>query len=238
MALANGYRSIDTAQFYGNETSVGKAVRESGISRETLFITTKVWNSEQGYETTLQAFEQSMGKLDCGIIDLYLIHWPVEGLYSQTWQALEKLYLDGSVKAIGVSNFHLYHLENLLQTCEIVPMVNQVEFHPYLTHNELRSFCRKHKIQFEAWSPLMRGQIVDIPQIRKIAGSYGKTPAQVVLRWDLQHGVVTIPKSVRRSRIIENADIFDFELSSEDMAALDALDRNRRVGPDPDNFSF
>lgn len=237
-AIAAGYRSIDTAAFYQNEAGVGRAVRESGIPREEVFLTTKVWNSDQGYETTLRAFETSRKKLGVDYVDLYLIHWPVKGKYRETWRALEKLYEDGWVRAIGVSNFQIHHLEDLMKDCRIVPMVNQVEYHPRLTQEDLFHFCREHGIQPEAWSPLMRGRILDHPTVVELAGRYGKTPAQIILRWDLEHGVVTIPKSVREERIRENADIFDFALSPEDVAQLDALNRNERVGPDPDHFDF
>jgi diketogulonate reductase-like aldo/keto reductase len=237
-ALEVGYRSIDTASIYGNERGVGKAVRESGVPREEVFITTKVWNDRQGYESTLQAFEESRQRLGVEYVDLYLIHWPVKGKYKETWRALEKLYKDGWVRAIGVSNFQIHHLEDLMADCEIRPMVNQVELHPCLTQEPLRDFCRKHQIQVEAWGPLMRGQIFDNPVVVELSRKYGRTPAQILLRWDLQHGIVTIPKSVRPERIRENAGIFDFTLAEEDMAKLDALNENRRIGPDPDNFDF
>lgn len=237
-ALRIGYRSVDTAAFYGNEEGVGRAVRESGIPREEIFITTKVWNSDQGYESTLAAFEASLRRLGMEYVDLYLIHWPVKGKYKETWRAMETLYKEGKVRAIGVSNFQVHHLKDLMSDAEIKPMVNQVEFHPFLTQEKLRDFCRNEGIQLEAWSPLMRGEVVNVPEIVELSEKYGKTPAQIVLRWDLQHFVVTIPKSVREARIRENADLFDFELSEEDMAKLDALNRNHRFGPDPDNFNF
>lgn len=237
-ALALGYRSVDTAAFYGNEVGVGKAVRESGIPREEIFVTTKVWNTDQGYESTLRAFALSKKKLGLEWIDLYLIHWPVKGKYKDTWKALEKLYKEGEVRAIGVSNFQIHHLEDILSDCEIPPMVNQVEFHPLLTQQELRQFCQQQNIQLEAWSPLMRGGVLQHPTIQDIAARHGKTPAQVVLRWDLQHGVVTIPKSVHAERIRENAEIFDFVLTPEEMGAIDEMNQNRRMGPDPDHFAF
>ncbi|MGD6844174.1 aldo/keto reductase [Bacillus infantis] len=237
-AIKNGYKSIDTAAIYGNEDGVGQAIKESGVPREKLFITTKVWNSEQGYDSTLAAFDESLSKLGLDYVDLYLIHWPVKGKYKDTWRALEKLYKDGRVRAIGVSNFHVHHLEDLLETAEIVPMVNQVEYHPHLAQLELREFCKQKGIQLEAWSPLKQGQLLDEPVITEIAEKHKKSPAQIILRWDLQNEVVTIPKSVKEHRIIENADIFDFELSSEDMEKIDALNKNERVGADPDNFNF
>lgn len=236
-ALKIGYRLIDTAALYGNETGVGKAVRASGIPREEIFVTTKVWNTDQGYDQTLRAFEASMERLGLEYVDLYLVHWPVKGKYKDTYRALEKLYQDGRVRAIGVSNFHIHHLEDLMASCEVKPAVNQVECHPLLTQEELRRFCREQNIAFQAWSPIMKGQL-DLPVLTELAAKYGKTPAQIVLRWDLQHDILTIPKSIRAERIRENADIFDFELSAEDMARIDALNRNSRFGADPDNFDF
>ncbi|MBO8163492.1 MAG: aldo/keto reductase [Brevibacillus sp.] len=236
-ALETGYRSIDTAAIYGNESGVGEAIRESGIPRDQLFITTKVWNADQGYETTLKAFEESRKRLGLEYLDLYLVHWPVKGKYKETWKALEKLYKDGYVRAIGVSNFQIHHLQDLMADSEQVPVVNQVEYHPLLTQQPLLSFCREHRIQLEAWSPLMQGNL-DQPLLDRLADKYGKTPAQIVLRWDLQNEVVTIPKSVTEQRIRENADIFDFTLSDEDMAQISALNQNKRFGPDPDNFDF
>lgn len=236
-ALNIGYRSIDTATVYGNESGVGEAIRESGIAREELFITTKVWNDDQGYETTLQAFENSLNKLQMNYVDLYLIHWPIRGKYIDTYRALEKLYEDGKVRAIGVSNFHQHHLEQLLQNCKIKPMVNQVELHPMLAQVALRDFCQKEQIQMEAWSPLMRGgEVFQHPIIQEIAAKYGKTPAQIILRWDVQSGIVTIPKSVTPSRIEENFTIFDFSLTEEEMKQIDTLDCTKRVGTNPDKY--
>ena len=236
-ALKAGYRSIDTAKAYGNEEGVGQAIRDGGVPREELFVTTKVWNSDQGYESTLEAFEESRRRLGLDVVDLYLVHWPVKGKYKETWRAMEKLYNDGKVRAIGVCNFHIHHLEDLMKDAVIKPMVNQVEYHPLLSQTELRQFCQEQGIVLEAWSPLMQGNL-DIPAITELAEKHGKTAAQIVLRWDLQHGVVTIPKSTRESRIRENADLFDFELSPEDMAKLDGLNQDQRFGPDPDNFNF
>ncbi|WP_077623588.1 aldo/keto reductase [Sediminibacillus massiliensis] len=237
-AIANGYKSIDTAAAYQNEEGVGQAIKESGIAREDLFVTSKVWNADQGYDSTIEAFETSLNKLGLEYLDLYLIHWPVEGKYKDTWKAMEKLYKDGRIKAIGVSNFHVHHLEDLLQDAEIKPMVNQVEFHPHLAQKELRDFCKKQDIQLEAWSPLKQGQLLEDPVINEIAEKHSKSAAQVILRWDLQSGVVTIPKSAKEHRIKSNADIFDFELSAEDMEKIDGLNKDERVGPDPDNFDF
>lgn len=235
-AIQNGYRSIDTAALYGNEEGVGQAIKESGVPRQELFITTKVWNSDQGYDSTLQAFETSINKLGLDYLDLYLIHWPGKDKYKETWKALEKLYKDGRVRAIGVSNFKIHHLEDLMSSAEIQPMVNQVEYHPHLTQKELLSFCQREGIQLEAWSPLKQGQLLSDPTINKLAEKYGKSSAQIILRWDLQNKVVTIPKSIKEQRIIENANIFDFELSAEDMEEIDELNKDERVGPDPDIF--
>ncbi|NHN30426.1 aldo/keto reductase [Paenibacillus sp. S3N08] len=236
-AIEAGYRSIDTAAAYDNEEGVGTAIKECGIDREQLFITTKVWNASQGYDSTLKAFEESRKKLGIDIIDLYLIHWPVKGKYKETWRALEQLYKDGAVRAIGVSNFQVHHLEDVIAGSEIVPMVNQIELHPRLSQLELRSFCQANRIQVEAWSPLMQGNL-DLPVLAKLAAKHGKTPAQVILRWSLQNGIVVIPKSITPARIQENAAIFDFTLSAEDISELDALNENHRFGADPDNFNF
>ena len=233
-AIKNGYRSIDTAAIYQNEEGVGQGIKESGISREELFVTSKVWNSDQGYESALQAYETSLKKLGLEYLDLYLIHWPGKDKYKETWKALEKLYKDGRVRAIGVSNFKIHHLEELLKDAEIKPMVNQVEYHPHLAQRDLLAFCEKEGIQLEAWSPLKQGQLLTDPTINEIAKKHGKTAAQVILRWDLQTKVVTIPKSIKEHRIIENANIFDFELSAEDMNKLGELNKNERVGSDPD----
>ena len=237
-AIKNGYKSIDTAAVYQNEEGVGQGIKEAGVPREELFITTKVWNADQGYESTLNAFETSMEKLGLEYLDLYLIHWPVAGKYKETWKALEKLYKDGRVRAIGVSNFHIHHLKDLMADAEIKPMVNQVEYHPHLAQTELLEFCKAEGIQMEAWSPLKQGELLSEPTIVEIAEKHGKSPAQVILRWDLQNGVVTIPKSIKEHRIVENADVFNFELSAEDMDRLNSLNKDERVGPDPDNFDF
>lgn len=241
-AIKAGYRSIDTAAIYGNEKAVGEGIRagikEAGISREDLFITSKVWNSDQGYETTLAAYEESLKKLELDYLDLYLVHWPVEGKYKDTWRALETLCKEKRVRAIGVSNFQIHHLQDVMKDAEIKPMINQVEYHPRLTQKELQAFCKEQGIQMEAWSPLMQGQLLDNETLQEIAEKHGKTTAQVILRWDLQNGVITIPKSTKEHRIIANADIFNFELTKEDMEKIDALNQNHRVGPDPDNFDF
>ncbi|RAL26481.1 aldo/keto reductase [Thermoflavimicrobium daqui] len=237
-ALEVGYRSIDTAALYQNEEGVGKAIQDSAVSREEVFVTTKVWNTDQGYDETLRAFEESRSKLGLEYIDLYLIHWPVKEKFKETWRALEKLYQDGWVRAIGVSNFQIHHLEELKESCKIKPMVNQVEFHPLLTQRELLNYCQQEMIQLEAWSPLMRGNQLTHPTLTQLAAKYQKTPAQIILRWDLQHQVITIPKSIHADRIAENADIFDFELSVDDMKQIDAMNQNKRFGQHPDHFQF
>jgi diketogulonate reductase-like aldo/keto reductase len=237
-ALEVGYRSIDTATVYGNERGVGKAIRESRIPREDIFLTTKVWNDDQRGKRTMAAFEESLKRLETEYVDLYLIHWPVKGYYQETWQVMERIYQSGRAKAIGVSNFMVHHLEDILRDSQTVPSVNQVEFHPLLVQPELLRFCQSHKIQVEAWSPLIAGQVASEKVIQNLAEKYHKTSAQIALRWDLQHEVVTIPKSTHSNRIIENTQIFDFELSQTDMNMLNALDEGKRVGPDPDNFDF
>jgi diketogulonate reductase-like aldo/keto reductase len=237
-ALKNGYRGIDTAAIYQNERGVGNAIRESGLNREDIFLTSKVWNNRQGYQTTLAAFDESLEKLQTGYLDLYLIHWPKGKRSAETWKALEELYEKGKVRAIGISNFLVHHLQDFLPECKVVPAVNQVEFHPELIQPELLEFCKNKGIQVEAWSPMMKGRVNEVPVIQDIAAKYGKTPVQVVLRWDIQKGVVTIPKSVHTERIISNAQIFDFELSDEDMAKIDQLDENKRIGFHPDNIPF
>lgn len=234
-AIKHGYKSIDTAAIYQNEEGVGQAIKESGIPREELFITSKLWNSDHGYDSAFKAFDTSLNKLGLDYLDLYLIHWPGQNkTYKETWKALEKLYKDGCVRAIGVSNFHTHHLQDLMSEAEIKPMVNQVEYHPHLAQKELHDFCQKEGIQLEAWSPLKQGQLLSDSTITKISEKYQKSPAQVILRWDLQNKVVTIPKSIKENRIIENANIFDFELSEEDMEQINGLNKNERVGSNPD----
>ncbi|AIQ25758.1 aldo/keto reductase [Paenibacillus sp. NPDC058367] len=236
-AVELGYRSIDTAAGYNNEEGVGQAIRECGVARDELFITTKVRNPDQGYESTLKAFEVSRRKLGLDYIDLYLIHWPVAGKYRETWKALIHLQKEGLIKSIGVSNFQIHHLKDIIEDTSVVPVVNQVEFHPLLTQRELLKYANEQGVQLEAWSPLMQGNL-DLPLLKELAGKYDKTPAQIVLRWDLQQGVITIPKSVHADRIKENAGFFDFTLSDEDVKAIEDLNRDHRFGPDPDNFNF
>ena len=235
-ALDAGYRLIDTASFYANEEGVGEAIKNSNINREELFITTKVWNDDQGYENTLKAFEISRQKLNLDYIDLYLIHWPVPNVLEETWQALEKLYKDGKVKAIGVCNCLQHQLETIKESGTIMPMVLQNEFHPKLVQQELIDYCKKENIQYQAWSPLMRGRILENKILAKIAEKHHKSIAQVIIRWDLQKGVLTIPKSVHQKRIIENANIFDFELTAEEIKNIDALHNDERTGAHPDHF--
>jgi diketogulonate reductase-like aldo/keto reductase len=236
-ALEAGYRSIDTAAFYDNEEGVGQAIAESSVPREEIFITTKVWNDRHGYDETLAAFEESRQKLGVDVIDLYLIHWPVTGKHKDTWRALEKLYREGKVRAIGVSNYLVHHLKDLLNDAEIVPMVNQMEYHPWLQQPDLHNFCKDNSVQLEAWSPLTRGEKFDDPLLVKLSEKYGKSPAQILIRWDLENGVVTIPKSVTPKRIQANIDVFDFELSEEDMAELNGCDEELRFGASPHNFA-
>ncbi|AHH98154.1 aldo/keto reductase [Kutzneria albida] len=239
-ALEAGYRSIDTAAIYGNEAGVGAAIARSGLAREDLFITTKLWNSAQGYDSTLRAFDESMAKLGLEQLDLYLIHWPTPAreLYLDTWRAFEKLYADGRVRAIGVSNFQPAHLRRVLEEGSVVPVLNQIELHPLLQQAELRAFHAEHGIATEAWSPLAQGgELLADPTIAAIAQRLGRTPAQVILRWHLQLGNVVIPKSVTPSRIRENFAVADFSLTEQDLTALSTLDKGHRTGPNPDEFN-
>lgn len=240
IAIKHGYRSIDTAMIYGNEAGVGKGIKESGIKREDLFITTKVWNSDQGYDETLKSFESSMERLMLNYLDLYLIHWPVpkNNKYIETWKALETLYRDGKVRAIGVSNFNISHLENIITQCNIVPAVNQVEFHPWFLQTELFAYMKQKGIFAEAWSPLGHGALLDNEILIEIAKKYNKTVAQVIIRWDIQKNVITIPKSSKEDRIASNANVFDFELSDQDIKTIESLNKNHRTGPDPDEFDL
>lgn len=238
-ALEAGYRSIDTAAAYGNEEGVGTAVQRSGISRGELFITSKVWNTDHGYDATLRAFDATMQRLGTEHLDLYLIHWPMpaQDNYVSTWKALERLYSDGRVRAIGVSNFHTSHLQRVIEEGGIVPTVNQIELHPRLTQSAMREFHREHGIITEAWSPLGQGKLLEESTLQKLADSHGKTPAQVILRWHLQLGNVVIPKSVTPERIRANFDVFDFELNNDDMNEVSALNTGQRYGPDPDTVN-
>ena len=235
-ALGLGYRHFDTAASYGNEEEVGRAIRESGVPRSEVFVTTKVWNVEQGYEPTMAALNASLKRLGFDYVDLYLVHWPFGGSFFDTWRALETIHREGRARAIGVSNFLVHHLEELLESAQVPPMVNQVEHHARLQQTELRSFCRQKGIQYEAWRPLIGGSVGDIPALQSVGEKYAKTPFQVALRWMVQDEIVTIPKSVHRDRMEANADIFDFELAADDVAVIDALDEGSRFGPHPDEF--
>ncbi|GAA2350869.1 aldo/keto reductase [Streptomyces cuspidosporus] len=239
-ALESGYRSIDTAAIYGNEEGTGRAIAASGLPRDELFVTTKLWNSDHGYDSTLRAFDASLSKLGLEYVDLYLIHWPLPEVdkYVDTWKAFEKIYAEGRAKAIGLSNFHPAHIQRLLSETEITPVIDQIELHPQLQQAELRAFNSRHNIATEAWSPLGQGKgLLEDARLAAIADKHGKSPAQVVLRWHLDLGNVVIPKSVTPSRIKENIDVFDFELDANDLATIDGLDSGNRLGPDPETFN-
>lgn len=244
-AIDCGYRHIDTAYAYRNEKSVGKAVRECGLKRSELFVTSKLDNPDHGYENTLKAFDITMSNLGIDYLDLYLIHWPIPIAFKDnwreanegTWKAFEELYKDGKIKAIGVSNFLEHHLDALLESAEIAPMVNQLELHPQYPQRDTVNYCKEHRIIVEAWSPLMKGQ-VDHPLLNEIASNYHKTPAQVLLRWSIQQGLLPLPKTMKKERMKENSQIFDFELSAEDIEALKALEVFGRTGPHPDALVF
>lgn len=245
-ALNCGYRHIDTATSYGNEGAVGKAVKESGIPREEIFVTTKLWNPDQGYDTTLRAFEKSIKLLDMDYVDLYLIHWPrpqghkddYQEINLQTWRAFEKLYKEGRIRAIGVSNFKPHHLQPLMDKAEVLPMVNQIEFHVSHLQEETVEFCKKNDILVEAWGPLARGKIMDVESVQAMSQKYNKSIAQISLRWILQKGILPLPKSVTPSRIQENAQLFDFTLTDEDMKILDGIEGCVGTGMDPDQVKF
>ena len=241
-AIELGYRSIDTAAIYGNEAGVGEGIKSAlastGLKREDLFITSKVWNAGLNYQETVSAYEESLEKLGLDYLDLYLIHWPGKNKFAESWTALEDLYKAGRIKAIGVCNFNISHLQDLLKTARVTPVINQVEFHPRLQQESLRAFCKEHNIQLEAWAPLMQGGLLEDQTIAKIAEKYGKSNSQVILRWDIQNGVITIPKSVRKERMAQNADIFNFSLTDEEMQIINAMNLDKRVGPDPEVFDF
>lgn len=243
IALETGYRAVDTAMIYGNEADVGRAVRDmtaSGAVDEGIFVTTKLWNSDQGYDSTLRAFETSMEKLGMKQLDLYLVHWPKPEFMEDTWRAMERLYEQKLCRAIGVSNFEPHHLDALSVYANVPPAVNQVELHPYLSQRAVREYCAEHKIAVTAWSPIAKGRVQEDAVLRRIGAAHGKSPVQVTLRWQLQNGVIVIPKSVHAERIADNAQVFDFVLSDEEMAQIDALDRGEemRLGPHPDHIDF
>jgi len=241
-ALETGYRHIDTAEMYGNEREVGEAIAKSGLGRGDVFVTSKLNNGSHQPADARQAFSQTLEALGFDYIDMFLIHWPLpmkyDGDFVSTWETLAEFYREGRARSIGVSNFQAHHLRRLRAESDVPPAVNQIEVSPYLTQNDLRVFCREHQIAVESWSPLAKGgELPADPEIRRIAKETGKTPAQVVLRWHIERGDIVFPKSVKPARIRENFDIFDFELSGEDVAAISALDRDQRTGPDPDTFS-
>jgi len=234
-ALKVGYRHVDTARIYGNEADVGEAIRESGIPRKDLFVTTKLWNSNQGYDSTLRACEASLMRLGLDYLDLYLVHFPVPDVRKESWRAMEVLLKKGRCRAIGVSNFTIRHLEELIGESHVIPSLNQVEFHPFLYQKELLKYCQKQGIQVEAYSPLARGERLKHPRIGSLAEKYAKTPAQLMIRWGLQRGLVVIPKSTREERIRENSQVFDFDISDDDMRSLDSLNEDLRLNWDPTN---
>lgn len=237
-ALSLGYRLVDTAAAYDNEHSVGRVLRASGIPRKELFVTTKVWNTDQGFARTHAAFDKSLATLDVGYIDLYLVHWPVPSLMGETWRAMEEILATGRTRAIGVCNHLTHHLDRLLGEATVPPAVNQFEFHPRLQQPDLTAYCREHAITMQAWAPVMRGRANLVPELVEIAQRHDKTPAQVSIRWILQQGITTIPKSVHSERVAENADIYDFELSEQEMAVISRLDTGQRIGSHPDHYQF
>lgn len=237
-ALETGYRHIDTASIYRNEPGVGRAIASSGLNRSDLFVTTKLWNKDQGYASTLAAIDKSLNRLDLDYVDLYLVHWPKPEHTAGTWQAMEEIKASGKARAIGVSNFLPKHIDKLAGTATVRPSINQIELHPHLQSPETVTYCAERGIVIEAWSPLKHGAIVNDPELARIAEIHGVTVAQVVLRWMLQSGIVTIPKSVTPSRIKQNADLYGFALTADEMKMIGAMDRGERVGPDPDNFDF
>ncbi|EGA89765.1 plant-metabolite dehydrogenase [Planococcus donghaensis MPA1U2] len=236
-AIKEGYKAIDTATIYDNEAEVGEAVRNSGVKREDLFITSKVWNTDQGYDETLRAFEASLKRLDFDYLDLYLTHWAIEGTYVDTYRAIQRLYDEKLVRSIGVSNHHEHHLEKILATANTKPMVNQIELHPQLTQVTLRNYCETKDIAVTSWSPLARGRLLEDPVLLEIAKQHNKSIAQVIIRWHLQSDLIVIPKSVKPSRIQENAYVFDFSLSQEEMKMIDELNQDWRSGTNPDDIT-
>jgi len=235
--LAMGYRLIDTASLYGNESTIGAVIRESGIPRDDIFLTTKLWNSDQGYQPTLAAFDLSLQRLGVDQLDLYLIHWPWSQHVRETWRAMEELLASGRTRAIGVCNYLPHHLHELASFANVLPAVNQFEFHPRLQQPELQATCCEYGITMQAWAPLMRGKVADIPLLVAIAEKYGKTPAQVSIRWILELGITTIPKSIHPERIAENCDVYDFSLTEEEIEAINGLDSGHRIGPNPETYT-
>ena len=237
-AIEAGYRYVDTAAVYGNEVSVGKAIKDSGIARKDIFVTTKLWNEDMRQNNQLKAIDESLKKLGLDYVDLYLIHWPVKGKYVESWKKMEQIYKSGKARAVGISNFNIHHIKDILEVSDLVPAVNQCECSPELTQVELADYCKQKGIQFQPWSPLGQGNTLKDPKIAAIAKKYGKSPAQIILRWDLQRGFINIPKSSNKSRIVENSKIFDFELKDADFKELFTLNKNKRYGPDPETFDF
>ncbi len=236
-AIETGYRCIDTAALYGNEASVAAAIRSSGLDRESVFVATKVWNDDQGYETTLRAFDESLRRLSFDYVDLYLVHWPIPSLMRETWRAMEEIARSGRARAVGVCNHFADHLDRLAEFAEIPPAVDQIEFHVRLQQPDLQRYLADHSVTLEAWAPVMRGGLGRIPEIESIANAHDCTPEQIGIRWILQKGHVAIPKSVHRDRIQKNADVFGFELSPAEMTAIDSLDTGTRIGPHPDKYA-
>lgn len=241
-AIVSGYRSIDTAAIYGNEEAVGEGIRKglaaTGLKREDLFITSKIWNEDMRQGNVVGAYEESLRKMQLDYLDLYLIHWPVADKYVDTWLGMEQLYKEDKVRSIGVSNFQVSHLEALAKVSSVTPVINQVEYHPMLIQTELKAYLEDHNIQMESWSPLMNGEILTNPVMLKLAEKYDKSVAQLIIRWNIQTKVITIPKSTNKGRLIENLDVFDFQIDFTDIELINGLNEDRRVGPDPDNFNF
>lgn len=240
--IINGYRLIDTAQIYGNEKGTGEGIKEglkiTGLNREDLFVTSKVWNAHISKEEALNSFEESLKKLQLDYLDLFLIHWPGKDSFKESWLALEELYEAGKIRAIGVSNFEIHHLEELLSYAKVIPALNQIELHPKLSQKEIRDFCKQHDIKIQAWSPLMQGQLLDHPIIKEIAKKHKKSTAQIILRWDIEQEILLVVKSVHENRMLSNSDVFDFKLDNEDMERLNSLNQSLRSGPHPDEFNF
>ena len=237
-AIDTGYKHIDTAAAYGNEASIGRAIKESGVKREDIFITTKLWNEEQRKDNQYKAFEESLGRLGVDYLDMYLIHWPVRGKYVESWKILERIYKEGRARAVGVCNFHIHHLEDIFAASDLLPAVNQVECHPWLTQVELAEYTQKKGIVFEPWSPFGVGKLLEDKKLESIAQKYNKSTAQLILKWGLQRGFINIPKSANKDRILQNTQIFDFTVTEDDMAEIFKLNCGWRSGADPETFTF